>query len=224
MRLRLTLATLTVVVMLAASAGPPPVGGAEPIPTPQYSLYLPLVAVPPPTPTATATPTATPLPTVTPTPTATPTAAPTAPPGSLVWDWRLTFLNIRLTPASGSHYWRVTKGLFQDWNEGGGGHAIFVDVLREDGQRVALSEGTIIGTVTWPGGSTPLTWGAKPPNEYPVNFAMYGGLGSYTIWLTLDGLSSDQVAGMGLVATDSEGNLLPQPGRVHVNYLITFRR
>ncbi|MDP3047132.1 MAG: hypothetical protein Q8O07_06595, partial [Chloroflexota bacterium] len=47
---------------------------------------------------------------------------------------------------------------------------------------------------------------------------------SYTIWLTLDGLSSDQVAGMGLVATDSEGNLLPQPGRVHVNYLITFRR
>ena len=159
----------------------------------------------------------------TPTPTATATATPTATPGP-EWDPRLTFLNIQLTPATGSPYWRVTKGLFQDWNEGGGGHYILVDVLGEDGQRLALSQGTVIGTVAQPGGSGDLIWATMPPTEYPVLYAMYGGLGSYTVTLTLDGLSSDQVAGMGLVATDSEGNLLPLPGRVHVNYLFTFRR
>ncbi len=195
MRVFFIVAALTLAMVLAASGAPPLVGGAETTPTPEYSVYLPLVAVAPPTPT----------------------------PGP-EWDPRLTFLNIQLTPATGSPYWRMTRGLFQDWNEGGGARHIFVDVLGEDGQRLTLSQGTVIGTVGWGLGSDNLIWGVKPPTEYPANYPMYGGLGSYTVTLTLDGLSSDQVAGMGLVAVSSGGVLLPLPGNVHVNYLFTFRR
>jgi hypothetical protein len=53
---------------------------------------------------------------------------------------------------------------------------------------------------------------------------MYGGLGAYRVWLTLGGLPSEQVYGMGLVSTDSEANLLAQPGKVHCNYIFTFQR
>jgi hypothetical protein len=161
-------------------------------------------------------------PTFTRTPTSTPTTAPTPTPGSFVWDdWRLNFLNIRLYAASGSPYWRVTKGLFQDWNEGNQGHGIYVEILGEDGQRLTLTEGTVVGTVN---GNPDLVWGGKSLTEYPVNYAMYNGLGSYTIKLTLEGFPSDQVAGMGLVATDSEGNLIAEAGKVHCNYLFTFQR
>jgi hypothetical protein len=195
MRVFLTVAAVSLAIVFAASGAPPAVGVAGTTPTPEYSVYLPLVAVPLPTPT----------------------------PGP-EWDPRLTFLNIQLTPATGSPFWRVTKGLFQDWNEGGGNHSIFVDVLGEDGQRLALSQGTVIGTIGWGLGSSNLVWGGTPAPEYPVNYPMFGGLGSYTVTLTLDGLSSDQVAGMGLVDATPGGVLLPSPGHVHCNYLFTFRR
>lgn len=178
---------------------------------------------------ATPTPSRTPTRTVTPppAPSATPTTGTTPPPAGVEWDWRLTFLRIGISGASvapGQQYWRVTKGVFQDWNEGGGSAAIYVDILDQNGNRVDLSpEGTVVGMVR-NGGDIPLVWGAKPPWEYPVNSAMYEGLGSYTIWLTLYGLPSERVSGMGLCATDPEGNLIPEPGHVHCNYLFTFRR
>jgi hypothetical protein len=163
--------------------------------------------------------------TATPRATATPTPAPTAPPGPLEWDWRLTFLNIQLTRPGGSPRWSVVKGIFQDWNQSGNDHTIYVDVQDANGNRVSLAEGTTIGVLTWPGGSVPLQWGSKPPNEYPVNFPMSGyTLGAYSLWLTLDGLPSDKLAGMGMVATDANGNLIAEPGPCHVNYLFTYRR
>ena len=78
-----------------------------------------------------------------------------------------------------------------------------------------MGEGAEIGLINW-GEQDTLKWGAKPPNESPVNYPMYGGLGAYRVWLTLGGLPSEQVYGMGLVATDSEAVLLAQPGKVHV--------
>jgi hypothetical protein len=144
----------------------------------------------------------------------------------VVWDWRLTFLRVGISGASvapGQKYWRVTKGVFQNHEEGGGGVNISVDVLGEDGQRLNLGVGTVVGVVN---GSPYLTWDAKPPDVYPMNFPMGpNSLGAYTIWLTFEGLPSERVYGMGLVASDgTDAPLLAEPGSVHVNYLITFRR
>jgi hypothetical protein len=219
MRLPTVLAAVLLTLALASAAIPPPAAGADTTPTLGYLVYLPAVVTEP---SPTATPTATPTFTATPTPTATPSATP-APP--LEWDPRLTFLNIQLTRATGSPRWTVTKGVFQDWNEGGGSAAVYIDVLDQYGQRLNLTEGTTIGVVR-NGGDIDLVWGAKPANEYPVNSGMYKGLGSYTIWLTLDGLDSDRVAGMGLVQTTGDPPVLTDlpGGKVHCNYLFTFRR
>jgi hypothetical protein len=166
----------------------------------------------------------------TPTPppsTATPTPAPTAPPSTVVWDWRLSFLKIGISGASvapGQKYWRVTKGVFQNSVEGGGGHSIFVDMLDEAGNRMTQGEGTAVGIISW-GQQDTLTWAIKPANEYPVNYPMYNGLGSYSIWLTFGGLPSERLYGMGLVAADGiSAPLLAEPGKIHVNYLFTFQR
>ncbi len=175
------------------------------------------VATPTPTQGATATPTP---------PSATPTAAPTAPPGAVVWDWRLTFLNVGISGASvapGQQYWRVTKGVFENHIEGGGGHSIAVDIRDEWGNRLSLPWGTEVG-YTANGGQIPLEW-TKWDEAYPVVYGIYGPLGSYSTWITVGGLPSERVYGMGLVASDgTDAPLLAEGGRVHVNYLLTFQR
>jgi hypothetical protein len=96
-------------------------------------------------------------------------------------------------------------------------------MLDEAGNRMSQGEGAEIGVISW-GEQDTLKWAIKPPNESPVNYPMYGGLGAYSVWLTFGGLPSERVYGMGLVATTSEGVLIAEPGRVHCNYLITFQR
>ena len=96
-------------------------------------------------------------------------------------------------------------------------------MLDEAGNRIGLGEGTEIGFINW-GEQDTLKWGAKPANESPVNYPMYGGLGAYSVWLTFGGLPSERVVGMGLVSTTSDGVLLAQAGRVHCNFLLTFQR
>jgi hypothetical protein len=125
--------------------------------------------------------------------------------------------------APGQQYWRVVRGVFQDWNESGGDHTIYINVVDGNGNRLSMGEGAQFGTISW-GPEAPLVWGAKPANESPANWPMTGGLGAYTIWITVDGLPSERVYGMGLVSTTSDGVLLNQPGRVHCNFLITFQR
>lgn len=124
--------------------------------------------------------------------------------------------------APGQKYWRVVRGIFQDWNEGGQGHAIAVEILDEGGNRLALPFGAEVGFAA-NGGQVALAW-TKLDQPYPIIYDMYGGLGSYSVWITLEGLPTERVSGMGLVATTSEGVLISQSGRVHCNYLITFQR
>lgn len=77
-----SLLLLAFVIMLALAVAALPAVAAE-TPTPEFLIYLPVIARPArpsPTPTATPTSTLTPTPTTTHTPTPTPTGAPTAPP------------------------------------------------------------------------------------------------------------------------------------------------
>ena len=179
-------------------------------------------AIATPTPARTATPTATP-PSA---PTPTPTVVPAPPPGGVVWDWRLAFLGIGIdgAPAApGQKYWKVTRGVFENHLEGGGGHSIAVDILDEWGNRLSLPWGTEVGYAA-NGGQIALEW-TKFDEAYPVVYGIYGPLGSYSVWITVGGLPSERVTRMGLVASDgTDAPLLAEGGRVHVNYLLTFRR
>lgn len=140
------------------------------------------------------------------------------------WDGRLSFLGVghaRAAVAPGQAYWSLTVAKFQNSEESGGAHHIFIDVLDVAGNRVGLPEGAVIGMV----GDTPLQWGMKPANEFPCNFAMYGGLGAYSVSLNLEGLPSDAVLGMGMVAADGiSAPLKAEGGKIHVNYLLVFQK
>jgi hypothetical protein len=130
-------------------------------------------------------------------------------PEGIDWDNRLDQLGIKVIPAKvqpGQTYWKVTQAQFQDPQEGGGRHHIFIEVLDEDGRRL-LGQKVII---SWPDGSTTVTTEDKPAPEYAANFPMYGDVGSYSA--RMPGVS-DAVTGMGLPG-----------GRRHVVYLLTFQR
>jgi CRP-like cAMP-binding protein len=197
-----------------------------PIPTPTSTptnTPIPTATQVPATPTM--TPTRTPVPTATAVPpTSTPVPPTPVPPPPVDWDGRLSFLGVGRVPAAaaaGQPYWALVRAKFQNSQEGGGAHHIFIDVLDEGGNRIGLPEGAVIGMV----GDTTLQWGSKPANEFPCNFAMYGGLGAYTVWLTINGMPSDQVTGMGMVADDgTNSTLVAQAGKIHVNYLLTFQK
>ncbi len=220
-------------------------------PTPEPTATRVPTWTPTPKPTATPIPTQTPVPTSTPTPmlTSTPTPVPATPtpvpatataapptntpvpptntpvpPPPVAWDGRLSFLNVGRVPAAvapGQTYWALVSAKFQNSDEGGGAHHIFVDLQDEGGGRVGLPEGSVVGQVS----GDNLQWGIKPANEYPVNYPMYGGLGGYNLVITLGGIPSDQVVGMGLVAADGiSAPLAAQSGKIHVNYLLTFQR
>ncbi len=125
------------------------------------------------------------------------------------WDARLDDLGIRIVRAQarkGQTYWRVVRAQFQDPQEGGGRHHIFIEVLDEDGQRIVGQEVQI----SWPDGSATVVTEDKPPPEYAANFPMYGDLGGYSV--RLPGLS-DVVTGLGLPG-----------GRMHVVYRLVFQR
>jgi hypothetical protein len=131
-------------------------------------------------------------------------------PGSgAVVDPRLAALGVvvRPAPAGGpGTYFRVKKLAYQDENESEGSHHMYVEVVDELGLRLTGQQ----VQVRWDGNqATLVTSYEKPVTEYATNFAMYGPIGSYSVRV---GGISDEVLGMGL------------PGRLHVNFLITFQR
>jgi hypothetical protein len=193
-----------------------------PTPTP----YVIVVTNTPPPATNTPIPTDTPLPpTPTPTrkpqrvtsaaaplPTATPVANP-EPPRDL--DPRLPSLNVVIQPAGvrpGQSYWRLIACYWQNKEESGNDHTIYINVLDEAGNR-------IVGQpveVRWPDGSLVILTEDKPEPVYSANFPMYATLGSYSV--SIPGLPSDTVVGMGM-GTAEQPNFT-----IHTNFLLTFQR
>jgi hypothetical protein len=130
-------------------------------------------------------------------------------------DPRLDGLNVRIQPANvqpGQSYWRLVKAYWQNKEESGNDHTIYVEVLDENGTRV-------VGQpleMRWQDGNLPLLTENKPPHEYPVNFPMFGTLGSYSV--SVNGLPSDTVVGMGM-------GTIEQPAfTIHTNFMLTFQR
>ncbi len=176
-------------------------------------------------PTATRRPTnapATRAPTQPPAPTAQPTSAvpptPTAPPlPPAYWDKRIgngpEHLNlmdsVQLSPAkvgSGQKWWRAVSVKFEDINESGNDHTIYVKVVDETNKRVEGKKAHLTST----GGLS------EYPDEKPAsdlcdcnyNYPMYGDGYAFEVE---DQYPSDKVSGMIM------------PMRRHVNYRLTFQ-
>jgi CRP-like cAMP-binding protein len=181
----------------------------------------------PPPPTDTPLPTETPVPpTATPKPvrvvaqSVEPTAVPEParrpqPPRDL--DPRLPALNVHIVEPPGLQpgqaYWRVTRVIWQNGEESGNDHTIYVDVLDENGGRIPPGQEVVM---RWPDGDQRLFTEDKPSNENPVNFPMFGTLGSYQV--SVSGLPSDTVVGLGMGTPE-------QPAfTIHTNFFIVFQR
>ena len=126
-----------------------------------------------------------------------------------VWDTRLDNLGIDIIPAGaadGQSYWKVMVAEFQNDQEGGGRHHIYIEVLDEAGERIVGQPVEVL----WSTGSTTVYTEDKPAPEYAANFPMYGNLGGYS--LRMPGLS-ETVTGMGLPG-----------GKQHVVYNVVFQR
>ena len=177
-----------------------------------------------PQPTATAKPKPTSVP-ATRVPTAVPVAAapaaPTAPPlPPIEWDPRLGngaqvlphLENVRLIPAQVAHgqkYWRAIKVKFENIDESGSDHTIYVKILGENGKRV---DGKKLAVTSDTSGELypdqPTEKSADDICDCNFNYPMYGD--GYVVQI-IDGIPSDKVGGMIM------------PLRRHVNYKITFQ-
>ena len=130
-------------------------------------------------------------------------------------DPRLSALGVVIEPANvkpGQKYWRLVKARWQNEQEAGNDHTIYIDVLDENGNRPI---GEVV-EVRWQGGFVPIITENKPPNEYPANFPMYNCLGSYSVRVA--GLPSDIVQGLGM-GTPEQPNF-----KIHTNFFLTFQR
>ncbi len=145
-----------------------------------------------------------------------PSSCSAAPLPPVVWDPRLgpgglpLLDQVRIIPAQVApcqKYWRVVVVKFEDINQSGNDHTIYVKVLDENGNRATGERLHVTGTQGL----------SEYPNEKPAgdlcncnfDFPMYGD--AYSVHV--DGaLPSDIMAGMIM------------PMRRHVNYRITFQR
>ena len=134
-----------------------------------------------------------------------------------MWDNRLDVLGVRLvraTLSAGNLYWRLVKAEFWDEKERQGKRHIFVDVLDENGARI-IGQAIL---VEWPGDRLVIATQDKPAPEYTANFPLdenhyppWGTLGAFDV--SIQGLPSDKVAGMGL-----------PPKNKLVVFLLTFQK
>lgn len=144
---------------------------------------------------------------------------PTTPLPPIYWDSRLGpgglphLENVRIIPAGANYcqtFWRAISVVFQDVNESGNDHTIYVSIIDENGNRV---DGQILQVFSDTGGGIYPDQPAEKPAGDPCNcnfdYPMYGD--GYNVRI-LGSLPSDIVAGMIM------------PLRRHVNYRIIFQR
>lgn len=201
-------------------------GDANVPPTPTYTPYPTNTPLPTSTPLPTATPlptdtpapviaaavdTAPPPPTDTPTPAAVQAAA--APPRNL--DPRLAQLGVGIkdAPAApGQQYWRVIEARWEDGNQAGGKHHIYVDVLDENGKRLVGQN----VTVYWGDGSYTGPTEDKPPPDLGFNYMMYAAGNAYNV--KVEGLPSEELDGAGM------GDLTNRFKGIHTAFYVIFQR
>jgi CRP-like cAMP-binding protein len=198
-------------------------------PTPTYTPF----------PTPTPLPTNTPLPTDTPTPvpptavplqefsgafaaaaevapaeTPTPEAPVQAAPSRNL-DPRIPQLGLTIEDAQvgpGQQYWRLIEARWEDEEQAGGKHHIYVDVLDEGGNR-------IVGhpvTVFWGDGNYTAPLEDKPAPDLGYNYQMYASGYAYNV--KVEGLPSDIVRGAGM------GDLRDRFKGIHTSYFFIFQR
>jgi hypothetical protein len=146
---------------------------------------------------------------------------PTTPLPPIYWDPRLGtgpqvlphLENVRIIPASVSscqRFWRAVSVVFQDVNESGNDHSIYVTVTDENGNRI---DGQTLQVFSDTGGGIfpdqPIEKPAGDPCNCNFAYPMYGD--GYNVRI-LGSLPSDIVAGMIM------------PLKRHVNYRIIFQR
>lgn len=206
-------------------------------PTATYTPFPTETPIPTETPTVTPTPTftPTPLPTATFTPvppTPVPvvparqaqlvepepeveaaSAAPALPPRA--WDGRLSQLGVNVAEASagsGQQFWRLIEAKWENEQEGGGKHHIYVEVLDEGGNRIVGQPVTVF----WAGGGDTGRTEDKNPPDYAFNYPMYKAGNSYNV--KIEGLPSDVLQGAGLGTPE-------QPFyTIHTNVKLIYQR
>jgi CRP-like cAMP-binding protein len=131
-------------------------------------------------------------------------------------DSRLSSLNVQIVEApgvqAGQHFWRLIRARWQNKEEAGNDHTIYIEVLDENGNRMV---GQSV-EVRWQDGSLTLVTEDKPQNEYPANFPMYNTLGSYAVKMA--GLPSDTIVGLGM------GTAEAPDFTIHTNFFLTFQK
>ena len=207
-------------------------------PTPTYTPFP--TATPPPTPTSPPTPTQTPEPSPTPAPVIVQTFAqtsiqaepvvaqvpppeePTPTPEAVVaaaaprqLDSRLQGLGVTIEDAQvqpGQPYWRLVEVRWEDEQQAGGKHHIYVDVMDENGKRVQNQPVTVF----WGDGSHTAALEDKPAPDFGFNYQMYAAGYAYNV--KVEGLPSDVLRGAGL------GDLTKRFHGIHVAYYLTYQR
>lgn len=112
----------------------------------------------------------------------------------------------------GQSFWRLVKVYWQNKEESGNDHTIYINVLDEHGNRMVGQPVEI----RWQSGNLIVHTEDKPMPEYGANFPMYGTLGSYSV--NIGGLPSDTIQGLGMGTPE-------QPAfTIHTNFLLTFQR
>jgi CRP-like cAMP-binding protein len=198
-------------------------------PTPTYTPF----------PTNTPLPTMTPLPTNTPAPVATSTPQPvaeqifyaeaapveeaTATPAPVVaaaavaraLDSRLGGLGVSIEDAAvapGQPYYFLKEVRWEDEQEAGGKHHIYVDVLDENGRRIVGQNVTVF----WSDGSATLPLEDKPFPDFGFNYQMYASGYAYSV--KVEGLPSDILRGAGM------GDLANRFKGIHTAYYLTYQK
>lgn len=204
-------------------------------PTPTYTP--PPTQTPVPTNTPLPTPTPTPLPTATPTqvpvvqqaapaPVVAQAAAPAPQPEpepevqaasmpGRTWDPRLDMLGVRVDEAGaspGQSYFRLVEAIWQDEQESGGRHHIFVEVLDEGGNRIVNHPVTVF----WGDGSYTGNTEDKNPPDYAFNYMMYAAGNAYNV--KVEGAPSDVLIGAGM------GDIENPRWGIHTSVLLTFQK
>jgi hypothetical protein len=114
--------------------------------------------------------------------------------------------------AQGGQYWRIVDVKWQDEQQSGGQHHIFVDMMDEQGNRLVGSK----ARVSFGGNNVEVLVEDKPAPEFGGNFAMFNA--GCTHSLEGIGLPSDRLDCLGL------GSIEQRNFTIHVNYLVTFQR